>query len=144
MIRPILILPKPGWILYDSRLNVSLNKPLRATHGYNAYECQEMMSIFFARGPAFKRNVTIEPFESVNIYPLLAHLLGINPRPNNGSLSVFKHVLKHWNDSGEIRLGANYRRYVYTLIVSLVVLPIFYFLLKHFLLGNTGTKTKVY
>ena len=38
----------------------------------------------------------MEPFESVNVYPLLAHLLGINPRPNNGSLALFKHVLKDW------------------------------------------------
>ena len=35
-------------------------------------------------------------FESVNVYPLLAHLLGVKPRPNNGSLALFKHVLKDW------------------------------------------------
>lgn len=97
-----------------------------------------MMTIFFARGPDFKKNVTIEPFESVNIYPLLAHLLGINPRPNNGSLSVFKHILKNWNDSEEIQLRGNYSRVVYALIfvggiiVSLVVLSAFYFSLMHF------------
>ena len=44
----------------------------------------------------------MEPFESVNVYPLLAHLLGIKPRPNNASLALFKHVLKDWiEEEGE-------------------------------------------
>ena len=38
----------------------------------------------------------MEAFEMVNVYPLLAHLLGVKPRPNNGSLNVFKNVLEDW------------------------------------------------
>ena len=104
LIPPILILPSPGWILADQKLNTTvdekvINKIEHGTHGYDPYASKEMQTIFFARGPAFKRGVTMEPFESVNVYPLLAHLLGIKPKPNNGSLSVFKHVLKEWNPS---------------------------------------------
>ena len=99
LIPPLLILPKRGWILYDQRPKKPPKKYLKGGHGYDPYLSDEMQAIFFARGPAFKRGVTMEPFESVNVYPLLAHLLGIKPKPNNGSLSVFKHVLKEWNPS---------------------------------------------
>ena len=103
MIPPILILPEPGWILLDKRADDDHESvpeiQWKGVHGYDPTVCKEMQTIFFARGPAFKRGVTMEPFESVNVYPLLAHLLGIKPKPNNGSLSVFKHVLKEWNPS---------------------------------------------
>ena len=99
LIPPLLILPKRGWILYDQRPKKPPKKYLKGGHGYDPYLSDEMQAIFFARGPAFKRGVTMEPFESVNVYPLLAHLLGIKPKQNNGSLSVFKHILKEWSTS---------------------------------------------
>ena len=102
MIPPILILPEPGWVLLDKRdddQETASELSWKGVHGYDPTVCKEMQTIFFASGPAFKRGVTMEPFESVNVYPLLAHLLGIKPRPNNGSLSVFKDVLKEWNPS---------------------------------------------
>ena len=79
LIPPILILPNPGWILYDQRPKEALKRFLVGGHGYDPFASKEMHAIFFARGPAFKKGVTMKPFESVNIYPLLAHLLGIKP-----------------------------------------------------------------
>ena len=81
--------------MYDQRPTKKTNKTriLKGGHGYDPSESKEMQAIFYARGPAFKKGATIEPFESVNVYPLLAHLLGIKPRPNNGSLSIFEHIL---------------------------------------------------
>jgi ectonucleotide pyrophosphatase/phosphodiesterase family protein 7 len=52
-----------------------------------------MHPIFIARGPAFKKNYVAEPFETINIYALMCHLLGINPRPNNGSVDAVRHIL---------------------------------------------------
>jgi hypothetical protein len=52
-----------------------------------------MHPIFIARGPAFKKKYVASPFESVNVYSLLCHLLDISPRPNNGSLDNIKHIL---------------------------------------------------
>ncbi|MGB1090723.1 MAG: hypothetical protein ACPGYX_01265 [Oceanobacter sp.] len=48
---------------------------LRGQHGY--IFTPEMGAIFIAAGPAFKQGVTLPPFENVNIYPALAHVLGI-------------------------------------------------------------------
>ena len=60
-----------------------------------------MSTIFYAHGPAFRKGVTLKVFESVNIVPLLAHLLGIIPEPNNGSLSVFKDVLESYKTENQ-------------------------------------------
>ena len=41
-----------------------------------------------SQGPAFEGGFVSEPFENVNIYSLMCHLLGIKPTPNNGSLQA--------------------------------------------------------
>ena len=38
-----------------------------------------MRGIFYARGPDLKNGVTLEPFENVNVYPLIARLLRLTP-----------------------------------------------------------------
>lgn len=53
-----------------------------------------MHPFFLAQGPAFKSNFISEPFENVHIYPLMCHILGIEPSSNNGSLLAVKQLLK--------------------------------------------------
>lgn len=62
-------------------------------HGYDN-SLLSMRPIFFARGPAFKENYQTDVFELINIYPLVCHLLGVKPAPNNGSLDTVIHLLK--------------------------------------------------
>ena len=68
-----------------------------------------MSTIFFATGPSFKKNVTVDPIESVNLVPLIAHILGIKAQPNNGTLKVFEDVLavkslgKHVNEQAKLK-----------------------------------------
>jgi len=62
-------------------------------HGWDNKEAL-MHPIFIARGPAFKKNYVADPFETINMYALQCCLLGINPRPNNGSLDAVRHILK--------------------------------------------------
>ena len=54
-----------------------------------------MSTVFLAKGPAFKECVTMDSIEAVHVAPLIAHLLGVKAKPNNGSLDVFRNVLKH-------------------------------------------------
>jgi len=61
-------------------------------HGYDN-SLPDMHPIFIAHGPVFKKAYKADPFESVDLYPLLCHLLDIEPRPNNGSLSAIVHIL---------------------------------------------------
>ena len=48
---------------------------------------------FIARGPRFKKNLTMKQFNNVDVYPLLCELLKIKCNSNNGSLSTFDSYL---------------------------------------------------
>jgi len=41
-----------------------------------------------------KEGFVLEPFENVNVYSRMCHLLGIEPASNNGSLQAVQHLLK--------------------------------------------------
>ena len=76
------------------------------SHGF-AGDLQSMRAIFYASGPSFLAGGKIrEPFHNVDVYPLLCHLLRVEPAPNNGTLSTFFPVLKrsptraHWSALG--------------------------------------------
>lgn len=52
--------------------------------------------MFFAHGPAFQKGLKVSPFNTVDLYPLMCKLLGIEPKPNNGSLENVKMMLKEY------------------------------------------------
>ena len=47
-----------------------------------------MHSPFIVHGPAFKRGHRIAGIDNVDVYPLLAHLLGVSPEPHDGQLAA--------------------------------------------------------
>ena len=55
-----------------------------------------MRASFIAWGPAFKKGITIEGFENVNVYPLIAHILGLkyDEQKIDGKLNILKPILK--------------------------------------------------
>jgi hypothetical protein len=53
-----------------------------------------MRAIFVAAGPAFKRGVTVDPFENVSLYNVLAKILGVTPPANDGDPSVAGRLLR--------------------------------------------------
>ena len=60
-----------------------------------------MHPFFLAVGPAFKHGITVEPFESVDIYPLLCHILKIPPAKHEGSLDRVMTLLATEEDEHE-------------------------------------------
>ncbi|XP_066968320.1 glycerophosphocholine cholinephosphodiesterase ENPP6-like [Macrobrachium rosenbergii] len=58
-------------------------------HGY-APDIVDMRGIFFAKGPAFRRNATIEPIHVVDVYQVLTTVLGLTPQPHNGTWDAVK------------------------------------------------------
>ncbi|EDO43842.1 predicted protein, partial [Nematostella vectensis] len=58
----------------------------RGTHGYDPINA-EMHPFLIAFGPAFKQHYKSGPIDMLDIYSLMCHIIGIHPRPNNGSLS---------------------------------------------------------
>ncbi len=47
-------------------------------HGYDPARVPEMKASFFAAGPDIRGGVKVAPFENVNVYPLVAKLLGLD------------------------------------------------------------------
>jgi len=80
----------PGWMIEWRN-----GKPYGGLgeHGYDNAN-SDMRALFIARGPDFKSGATIGEFPNVDIYDLLARLLGVTPAPNDGSLAAFGGALR--------------------------------------------------
>jgi predicted AlkP superfamily pyrophosphatase or phosphodiesterase len=62
-------------------------------HGYDN-AVPNMRALFLAHGPDFRSGSTLAEFPNVDVYDLLARLLGIGPAPNDGTLAPFLPVLR--------------------------------------------------
>ena len=63
-------------------------------HGFDNY-LPEMQATFYAWGPAFKQHYEIGNFVNINIYPLIAHVLGLQIESKiDGKFDVLKGILK--------------------------------------------------
>lgn len=63
-----------------------------ATHGYDNF-APEMEAIFYAAGPSFKKRAEVPAMANVNLYLLIARLLGLKPAPNDGEEAVVEQLL---------------------------------------------------
>ncbi|MCF7807681.1 MAG: ectonucleotide pyrophosphatase/phosphodiesterase [Candidatus Marinimicrobia bacterium] len=61
-------------------------------HGYEP-QYKDMHGIFYAKGPAFKEGYIQATTENVNIYPLLAKILGLEPAETDGKLENVQHMI---------------------------------------------------
>jgi predicted AlkP superfamily pyrophosphatase or phosphodiesterase len=73
--------------------------PPVGAHGYDPSRMPEMKAIFFASGPDIRRGVSLPPFENVNVFPLIAKILGLDittlkTAPIDGQLTVLQPILK--------------------------------------------------
>ena len=55
------------------------------THGYDNM-FTDMHTIFMAEGPAFRQGYTTSAFENVEVYGIIAHILGLEPAETDGNL----------------------------------------------------------
>jgi predicted AlkP superfamily pyrophosphatase or phosphodiesterase len=65
----------------------------RGSHGYDP-ALPSMHALFIASGPAFRRGATIAAFDNVDVYPLLARLIGIAAAPNDGDITPLLPALR--------------------------------------------------
>lgn len=86
----ILLIPKAPKIFLPKGKTTSIGK-----HGYNPKLVPEMKATFYAWGPEFNNNFVIDEFSNVNVYPLVAQILGLKiDQPIDGKLKVLKKTLK--------------------------------------------------
>ena len=96
-IKDVLVLADEGWYIQNQAISslseVGTYIPKGGTHGYD-YQLRRMHAIFIAKGPAFKSGTISPPFENVNIYPLISHILNIDPHPDiDGDIENIIHIL---------------------------------------------------
>jgi alkaline phosphatase D len=63
-------------------------------HGYDPRKMPQMKASFFAAGPDIVAGKTVAPFDNVNLYPWLAHLLSLQAPKSDGSLNVLAGTLR--------------------------------------------------
>lgn len=85
----VIVLPDLGWKFTDGKVG-----RFTGSHGFD-HTYSDMWVAFRAIGPDFKSGYERKnTFRNVCIYPLICHLLGITPSPNDGSLDEVKDLLK--------------------------------------------------
>ena len=97
-IKDVLVLADEGWYIQNQAIGSNSKTgdyiPKGGTHGYDN-QLKSMHALFLASGPAFRSGIQIEPFENVNIYPLICEILNITPHPNiDGKLNDIRHILR--------------------------------------------------
>ncbi len=68
--------------------------PALGAHGFDPRTMPQMKASFFAAGPDIVPGKTVAPFENVNLYPWMAHILGLTPAKNDGSLNILAGTLR--------------------------------------------------
>ncbi len=68
-------------------------------HGFEATRMPEMKALFVAAGPDIRRGGVLEPFENVNVYPLVARILGLDittlkTGPIDGKIDVLAGIIQ--------------------------------------------------
>lgn len=92
-IPPLLALADEGWRIashgYFSR------HPARFTGGMHGYDnaATSMRGILVAHGPAFRKRAVVGLLDGVDVYPLLAAVLHVDPAPNDGDVSHVRPLL---------------------------------------------------
>lgn len=85
------VVPKGPYPLY---VHAPKKQPNVGSHGFNPHTIPEMKAIFYAEGPDIRAGVKLPSFENVDVYSLVARLLGLDTPPTDGSLRSLMPALK--------------------------------------------------
>lgn len=86
----IILVPKAQKIFLEAGRKTSVGK-----HGYNPYEVPEMKATFIAFGPSFKKNLKINEFQNVNVYPIITKILNLKKEESiDGTAKIANEILK--------------------------------------------------
>ncbi|MDR3508382.1 MAG: ectonucleotide pyrophosphatase/phosphodiesterase [Caulobacteraceae bacterium] len=81
-----------GWLIETRAEQARRHFHLQGEHGYDN-TAPEMGALFIANGPAFKAGTVIPPFPNVDVYPLMAKVLGVKAERNDGDLAGVRGAL---------------------------------------------------
>ena len=73
--------------------------PEAGSHGFDPATMPEMKASFFAAGPDILPGKTVAPFENDNLYPWIAHILGLTAPKTDGDPNILAGTLRDNGDS---------------------------------------------
>jgi predicted AlkP superfamily pyrophosphatase or phosphodiesterase len=82
-----------GWMVSTAAVESKRTQPLLGEHGYDS-DGPKMRALFVAHGPSFKQHLTVPVFDNINVYLLLAKLMGLQPLHNDGNPAVSAGMLR--------------------------------------------------
>ncbi|XP_056286790.1 bis(5'-adenosyl)-triphosphatase enpp4 isoform X2 [Pseudoliparis swirei] len=85
---PLILVADEGWTIVQRGNRL----PRLGDHGYDN-SLTSMHPFMAAVGPGFRQGYRISSMQSVDIYPLMCHLLAVPPQPNNGTLNQARLLL---------------------------------------------------
>eukprot|EP00064_Thunnus_orientalis_P011347 superscaffoldBa00001632_g11377 len=87
-IQPIILIADEGWTIVRQGNKL----PRLGDHGYDN-SLPSMHPFLAAVGPSFRQGYRMSSLQSVDIYPLMCHLLSVPQQPNNGTLTKARCLL---------------------------------------------------
>ena len=84
-------------VLADSSWSIG-NRPVSASikggaHGYDNAD-SDMFAVFYAAGPAFKKNYRFHELNNIDIYGMICRIMKLKPAPNDGNQDDYKKILR--------------------------------------------------
>ncbi|KAG8192419.1 hypothetical protein JTE90_017953 [Oedothorax gibbosus] len=97
LVQPILLVADEGYVIKalsdPKKMKPYAERIFKGYHGYDPYKVKDMRTIFYARGPSFKKGFTSPPLEMVDHYNAICKAMGMVPLPNNGSWARTKELM---------------------------------------------------
>jgi predicted AlkP superfamily pyrophosphatase or phosphodiesterase len=93
-IPPLVGLSDDGWVITHRDPDAPYHRADGGAHGYDP-RFSSMRASFIARSPRLQAGKAVATFSLLDVYPLMAELLGIRPADHEGSLDAFEHVLRN-------------------------------------------------
>ncbi|GAB1595307.1 alkaline phosphatase family protein [Lysobacter claricitrinus] len=90
---PIVCQMDEGWDAVTRAKLATRPTGLRGSHGFDP-ALPSMRALFVADGPSFRDGVVLRPIDNVDVYPMLARVLGVTPMPNDGDPAALSGALR--------------------------------------------------
>lgn len=73
----------------------------KGLHGYDPEYTADMSGIMYAFGCDIQDNKVIDEIEQVDHYDIFCELLGLHPKPNNGSHDVMRKIMSKFEEDSD-------------------------------------------
>ncbi|UNK43400.1 ectonucleotide pyrophosphatase/phosphodiesterase [Luteimonas sp. S4-F44] len=90
---PIVCQMHEGWDALPRETVATRDAGPRGSHGFDP-ALPSMRAVFIAHGPAFREGVVLNGFDNVDVYPLLARLIGVAPADHDGDAATLLPALR--------------------------------------------------